>query len=117
MRPVDDGDDLRGASLADALERVLDKGIVIDAHLRVSVASIHLVDVEACIVVASVETYLKHEEALRTGKLAATRTLRLLPDGDLIFPEPYRRDGGGRMEDATWFDFDDDRGPDPRNPA
>lgn len=53
-----------GTSLIDVLDRVLDKGIVIDAYIRVSLVGIDLVSVEARIVVASVETYLKYAEAI-----------------------------------------------------
>jgi gas vesicle structural protein len=53
-----------GTSLIDVLDRVLDKGIVIDAYVRVSLVGIDLVSVEARIVVASVETYLKFAEAI-----------------------------------------------------
>ena len=48
------------------LQRVLDKGIVIDAWGRMSVASLDLFTVEARIVVASIETYLKRADAVRT---------------------------------------------------
>ena len=53
-----------GTSLIDVLDRVLDKGIVIDAYVRVSLVGIDLVSVEARIVVASVETYLRFAEAI-----------------------------------------------------
>lgn len=53
-----------GSSLIDILDRVLDKGIVIDAYVRVSLVGIDLVSVEARIVVASVETYLRFAEAI-----------------------------------------------------
>src|SRR5881409_2454842 len=53
------------ASLVDVLERVLDKGIVIDAWMRMSVCGIHVMTVEARILVASIETYLKHAELIR----------------------------------------------------
>jgi hypothetical protein len=53
-----------GSSLIDVLDRVLDKGIIIDAYIRVSVIGIDLLSVEARIVVASVETYLKYAEAI-----------------------------------------------------
>src|SRR5918992_750741 len=55
-----------GSSLIDVLDRVLDKGIVIDAYVRVSLVGIDLVSVEARIVVASVETYLKYADAIGT---------------------------------------------------
>ena len=53
-----------GSSLIDILDRVLDKGIVIDAWVRISLVGIDLVTVEARIVVASIETYLKYSEAV-----------------------------------------------------
>jgi gas vesicle structural protein len=53
-----------GTSLIDVLDRVLDKGIVIDAWVRVSLVGIDLLTVEARIVVASIETYLKYSEAV-----------------------------------------------------
>ena len=52
------------SSLAEVVDRILDKGIVIDAYVRVSLVGIDLVSVEARIVVASVETYLKYAEAI-----------------------------------------------------
>jgi gas vesicle structural protein len=53
-----------GTSLIDVLDRVLDKGIVIDAWVRVSLVGIELVTVEARVVVASIATYLGYSEAL-----------------------------------------------------
>jgi hypothetical protein len=53
-----------GSSLIDVLDRVLDKGIVIDAWVRVSLVGIDLITVEARIVVASIDTYLKYSEAV-----------------------------------------------------
>src|SRR5579884_2796083 len=53
-----------GSSLIDVLDRVLDKGIVIDAWVRVSLDSIYLITVEACVVVASIDTYLKYADAV-----------------------------------------------------
>lgn len=53
-----------GNSLIDVLDRVLDKGIVIDAWVRVSLVGIDLITVEARIVVASIDTYLKYSEAV-----------------------------------------------------
>jgi hypothetical protein len=64
-----------GTSLIDVLDRVLDKGIVIDAWVRVSLVGIDLITVEARVVVASIDTYLKYSEAVGTtapgGRLAA----------------------------------------------
>ena len=57
----------RGAtstSIIDVLDHILDKGIVIDAWVRVSLVGIDLITVEARIVVASIDTYLKYSEAV-----------------------------------------------------
>jgi gas vesicle structural protein len=59
------------ASLMDVLDRVLDKGVVIDAWVRVSLVGIDLVTVEARVVVASIVTYLHHSAALADAKPAA----------------------------------------------
>ncbi|MBC8044371.1 MAG: gas vesicle structural protein GvpA [Rhizobacter sp.] len=59
------------ASLAEVVDRILDKGIVIDAFVRVSLVGIELVSIEARIVIASVETYLKYAEAIGLTATAA----------------------------------------------
>ncbi len=65
-----------GSSLIDVLDRVLDKGIVIDAWVRVSLVGIDLVTVEARVVVASIDTYLKYSEAVGiTGPVSRPREL------------------------------------------
>lgn len=51
-------------SLIDVLDRILDRGIVIDTWVRVSLVGIDFITLEARIVVASIETYLLHAEAL-----------------------------------------------------
>src|ERR671931_385896 len=53
-----------GSSLIDVLDRVLDKGIVIDAWVRVSLVGIDLITVEARVVVASIDTYLKYSDVV-----------------------------------------------------
>ncbi|MGY1603586.1 gas vesicle protein GvpJ [Geodermatophilus sp. SYSU D00815] len=54
----------RPSSLADVLDVVLDKGIVIDAYVRVALLGIELVTVDARVVIASVDTYLRFAEAV-----------------------------------------------------
>lgn len=66
-----------GTSLIDVLDRVLDKGIVIDAYVRVSLVGIDLVTVEARVVVASIDTYLKYSEAV--GITGPSRSRELAP--------------------------------------
>jgi hypothetical protein len=59
------------SSLADVLNVILDKGIVIDAWARISVVGIEILTIEARVVVASVETYLRYAEAIGLTALAA----------------------------------------------
>jgi len=51
------------SGLADVIEIILDKGIVIDAYVRVSLVGIELLTIDARIVIASVDTYLRFAEA------------------------------------------------------
>lgn len=48
------------SSLAEVLDRILDKGIVIDVWARISVVGIELITVEARVVVASVDTFIHY---------------------------------------------------------
>lgn len=59
------------SSLAEVVDRILDKGIVIDAWVKVSLVGIELITIEARVVVASVETYLKYTEAVGLTASAA----------------------------------------------
>jgi gas vesicle structural protein len=64
-----------GDSPVEILDRVLDKGIVIDASVRVALIGIEVLGVDARVVVASFETYLRHADAIAaTGLAAPTRT-------------------------------------------
>src|SRR5919204_3244504 len=57
--------------VVEVLDRVLDRGIVIDVWLRVSLAGLQLVDVDARIVVASIKTYVREADAVATQRLLA----------------------------------------------
>ncbi len=59
------------SSLVEVIDRILDKGIVVDAWVRVSLVGIELLAIEARVVVASVETYLKYAEAVGLTAAAA----------------------------------------------
>lgn len=59
------------SNLAELVERILDKGIVIDAWVSVSLIGIEVLSVQARVVVASVDTYLKYAEALAQTALTA----------------------------------------------
>ena len=61
------------SSLAEVIDRILDRGIVIDAWARVSLVGIEILAVEARVVIASVDTFLKYAEAVGlTAAAAAT---------------------------------------------
>lgn len=67
------------SGLADVVEVILDKGIVIDAYVRVSLVGIELLTIDARIVIASVDTYLRFAEA--------TNRLDLYEKGGKDLPE------------------------------
>jgi len=60
------------SSLAEVIDRILDKGIVVDAWARISLVGIEILSIEARVVVASVDTYLKYAEAVGLTATAAT---------------------------------------------
>jgi hypothetical protein len=79
------------SNLIDVFDRVIDKGIVIDAWLGLSLVGIELVTVEARVIVASIQTYMKHSDAVAQvtpGLLARTsvESLRAKP----VTPPPAR---------------------------
>ena len=69
----------RPSSLADVLEVVLDKGIVIDAYVRVALVGIELLTIDARIVIASVDTYLRFAEAVNRLDLQPSEQVAGLP--------------------------------------
>jgi hypothetical protein len=79
------------SGLADVVDLILDKGLVIDAYVRVSVIGIELVTIDARIVIASVDTYLRFAEAVNRLDLTQTEVAGL----------KELRDGGGDGDDKT----------------
>jgi hypothetical protein len=83
------------ANMIDVLDRVLDKGIVVDAWMLMSVAGISLVTLEARIVVASIETYMKHASVIgQLGPLAAPPPVQPAgrgKSGSTLCPDPESR--------------------------
>ena len=59
------------SSLVEVFDRILDNGVVFDAWVRVSLVGIEILAIEARVVVASVETYLKYAEAIGLTATAA----------------------------------------------
>ncbi len=60
------------SGLADVVELILDKGLVIDAYVRIAVIGIELITIDARIVIASVDTYLRFAEAVNRLDLTQT---------------------------------------------
>ena len=79
------------SGLADVIEIILDKGIVIDAYVRVSLVGIELLTIDARIVIASVDTYLRFAEAVNRLDLTQTEAAGLAE----------LRDGGGNGDGKT----------------
>jgi hypothetical protein len=71
------------SGLADVLDLILDKGLVIDVYLRVSVIGIELITIDARVVIASIDTYLRFAEAVNRLDLTQTEAAGLaeLRDG------------------------------------
>src|SRR5213592_833377 len=70
----------RSSGLADVLEILLDRGLVIDAFVRVSLVGIELLTVDLRVVVASVDTYLRFAEAVNRLDLRAVDDSKSVPD-------------------------------------
>ena len=60
------------SSLADVIDTILDKGLVIDIYVRVSLVGIELLTIDARIIIASVDTYLRFAEAVNRLDLTET---------------------------------------------
>lgn len=59
------------SSLVEVVDRILDKGVVVDAWVRISLVGIEILAVEARVVVAGVDTFLKYAEAVGLTAAAA----------------------------------------------
>src|SRR3954447_5644013 len=70
----------RPSGLADVIDIILDKGIVIDAYVRVSLIGIEILTIDARIVIASVDTYLRFAEAVNRLDIAHTDDSQGLPE-------------------------------------
>ena len=81
------------SSLAEVIDRILDKGIVVDAWARVSLVGIELLTIDARIVIASVDTYLRFAEA--------TNRLDLYEHGGKDLPELFGAMQEGGAEHKT----------------
>jgi len=86
------------SGLADVLEVLLDKGLVIDAFVRVSLIGIELLTVDARVVVASVDTYLRFAEAVNRLDLLQAGNAQTL--GDLVSGSTVERGSRSKVKGA-----------------
>ena len=70
----------RPSGLADVIDIILDKGLVIDAYVRVSLIGIEILTIDSRIVIASVDTYLRFAEAVGRLNLAESDNSQGLPE-------------------------------------
>src|SRR5918999_723566 len=70
----------RPSGLADVIDIILDKGLVIDAYVRVSLIGIEILTIDARIVIARVDTYLRFAEAVGRLNIAETDGSQGLPE-------------------------------------
>lgn len=87
----------RSSSLYDVLELILDKGLVIDIYVRVSLVGIELLTIDARIVIASVDTYLRFAEAVNRLDLTQTGQSQTLPE---MVGSITERGAGGKAKGA-----------------
>src|SRR5437870_6269218 len=85
------------SGLADVLDLILDKGLVIDAYVRIAAIGIELVTIDARIVIASVDTYLRFAEAVNRLDLAETQ----LPGIEALRGSGAKEKTKGALEGAT----------------
>jgi len=105
----------RPSGLADVLEVLLDKGLVVDIYVRVALVGIELLTIDARIVIASVDTYLRFAEAVNRLDLTQVEEAKGLPDlfGDMEEDGAGRKTKGvlsGAKEALFGGDDDDDDG-------
>jgi gas vesicle structural protein len=111
------------SGLADVLDLILDKGLVIDLYVRVSLVGIELLTIDARIVVASVDTYLRFAEAVGRLNINEDNKQQTLPElvQDLTQGGAKSKTSGAlegakeKLSDV--FSDDDDEGGGEREPA
>ena len=104
----------RPSSLADVLDLILDTGLVIDAYVRVSLVGIELVTIDARIVVASVDTYLRFASATNRLDLRSADNSEGLPElmHDMVSGGASDKTSGAlegaKKQFSSWLGGDDE---------
>src|ERR671917_870713 len=106
------------SSLADVINIILDKGLVIDAFVRVSVVGIELITIDARIVIASVDTYLRFAEATNRLDLLQSggKDLTELTDGMMESGASGKTKGVLQGAKEAIFGSDEDREDEDQEP-
>src|SRR2546429_2212045 len=86
------------SGLADVLDLILDKGLVVDAYVRVAVIGIELITIDARIVIASIDTYLRFAEAVNRLDLTQTEAAGLKELRESGHGSDGGNGGGGKAE-------------------
>lgn len=102
------GPSSQSGGLVDLIDRILDKGLVIDAWVRISLVGIELITIEARVVVASVDTYLKYAEAIAQTALAGAPRrdgyrVHEIPSDDEILAYLNDHPNGVHIEDISRY--------------
>jgi gas vesicle structural protein len=106
------------SGLYDVLELILDKGLVIDVFVRVSLIGIEILTIDARIVIASVDTYLRFAEAVNRLDLMATETQGLPELMEDITGDGAKSKTKGALQGAREALFgDEDEGEQDKEPA
>jgi gas vesicle structural protein len=111
----------RPSGLADVIDVILDKGIVIDAYVRVALIGIEILTIDARIVIASVDTYLRFAEAVNRMDIASNDQAEGLPQliGEMTSGGAESKTKGaieGIKDKITGGDDDDDGGDGKQRP-
>src|SRR3954471_6941861 len=104
------------SGLAEVIDIILDKGLVIDAYVRVALVGIEILTIDARIVIASVDTYLRFAEAVNRLDLEAKSDSKGLPElmEDMTSGASSSKTKGAlegakeKVKDAVGADDDDD---------
>src|SRR5438105_3293638 len=100
------------AGLYDVLDLILDKGIVIDAFVRVSLVGIELLTVDLRVVIASVDTYLRYAEGVERLQVYNRSGAKRLPDMVSSGMKTHSLKQGAEKVADTLTGKSDDRGND-----
>ncbi|MEV0666281.1 gas vesicle protein GvpJ [Actinomadura luteofluorescens] len=114
-----------GSGLADVVDLILEKGLVIDLYARVSLVGIEILTIDVRIVVASVDTYLRFAEAVNRLDIAHDGTSQGLPEfvGGMQESGAKKKTRGAlegaqeRLKETFGGDSDEDDNEDGKEPA